>query len=63
MKSDLLATLQDPVIVKAIAEAPPNHGIAHATRIKWLTEAHDHQVLPHGDWWSIWLLLGWPGSR
>ena len=62
MKSDLLATLQDPVIVKAIAEAPPNHGIAHATRIKWLTEAHDHQVLPHGEWWSIWLLLAGRGA-
>jgi phage terminase large subunit-like protein len=28
----------------------------------WLTRALKHQILPHGDWWSIWLLLAGRGA-
>ena len=28
----------------------------------WMSQALDHQILPHGDWWSTWLLLAGRGS-
>lgn len=36
--------------------------LAWAWRAKWLKTAHKHQILPHGDWWSIWLLLAGRGA-
>lgn len=30
--------------------------------MKWLTEAHPHQIEPEGDWWTIWLLLAGRGA-
>ena len=27
-----------------------------------MTQAHQHQILPHGDWWTIWLLLAGRGA-
>ena len=62
MRSDLLDTLQDPEVLQALSAAPDTHKMAFAKRAKWLTEAHDHQVLPHGAWWSIWLLLAGRGA-
>ena len=29
---------------------------------KWLLQAHDHQIVPTGDWWSIWLMLAGRGA-
>ena len=46
--SDLLATLQDPDILQAMAAAPDELAIAFAKRAKWLVEAHNLLVLPHG---------------
>lgn len=34
----------------------------YAHRKSWLTKAHDHQVLPPGDWWNIWLLNAGRGA-
>ena len=62
MRSDLLTTLQDPEVLQALGNAPDAHKMAFAKRAKWLTEAHNHQILPHGDWWSIWLLLAGRGA-
>jgi predicted phage terminase large subunit-like protein len=62
MSSDLLATLQDPEVLQALSAAPDTHKMAFAKRAKWLSEAHNHQVLPHGNWWSIWLLLAGRGA-
>jgi phage terminase large subunit-like protein len=28
----------------------------------WMSQALDHQILPPGDWWSIWLLLAGRGA-
>ena len=28
----------------------------------WLQKAHNYQIEPHGDWWSIFLMLGGRGS-
>ena len=30
--------------------------------MKWLSQAHKHQILPPGDWWSTWLLLAGRGA-
>jgi predicted phage terminase large subunit-like protein len=30
--------------------------------MKWLSQAHDHQIVPVGDWWAIWLLLAGRGA-
>jgi phage terminase large subunit-like protein len=31
-------------------------------QMKWLQQAHDHQIEPPGDWWSIWLMLAGRGA-
>ena len=31
-------------------------------QIRWLQQAHKHQVEPHGDWWSIWLMMAGRGA-
>lgn len=31
-------------------------------QLKWHRQAHDHQIEPPGDWWSIWLLLAGRGA-
>ena len=31
-------------------------------QMKWLKEAHKHQIEPAGDWWSIWLMLAGRGA-
>jgi len=38
------------------------HNIAYAKRSKWLSGAFDHQKLPQGTWWSIWLMLAGRGA-
>ena len=30
--------------------------------MQWLSKAHRHQILPTGDWWSVWLLLAGRGA-
>lgn len=39
-----------------------DHQVAVAWRLNWLSSAHPFQILPQGDWWSIWLLLAGRGS-
>jgi predicted phage terminase large subunit-like protein len=60
--SDLAELLADPAVKRDLANASPEYVIAWAWRMKWLTQAHNHQILPHGDWWSIWLLLAGRGA-
>ena len=31
-------------------------------RLKWLKQAHKHQIEPAGNWWSIWLMLAGRGA-
>ena len=31
-------------------------------QLKWGKEAHNHQVEPSGDWWSVWLMLAGRGA-
>ncbi len=47
---------------KEYETAPTEQKIAFDWRLKWLSAAHKHQILPSGDWWSIWLLLAGRGA-
>ena len=32
-------------------------------RLQWLEmDAHEHQIVPHGEWWNIWLMLAGRGA-
>ena len=31
-------------------------------QMKWLKQAHKHQIEPKGDWWNIWLMLAGRGA-
>lgn len=54
--------LADEGVQNAIDVSHPAEQIAFARRTKWLIEAHDHQILPAADWWTIWLLLAGRGA-
>ena len=60
--SDLEALLKDPAIREQYTRLEPQAAAAWAWRMMWLTKALKHQILPHGDWWSIWLLLAGRGA-
>lgn len=36
--------------------------IATCWRMAWLAKAHDHQIMPEGNWWSIWMMLAGRGA-
>ena len=54
--------LADPDVQAKFALLKPEDQIAWSWRAKWLSRAHNHQVLPPGDWWSIWLMLAGRGA-
>jgi len=56
---DVLDILADPNIRKSLG---PYHSMAYARRAKWLSGAFNHQKLPQGTWWSIWLMLAGRGA-
>lgn len=61
--SDLATLLADPEIRRQFDAIPDeNYKVAWAWRMTWLSKAHNHQILPPGDWWSIWLLLAGRGA-
>lgn len=63
MKADAIEeALRDEEIRKRFTLLPAVRQSAFAWRSKWLTGAHNHQILPPGDWWSIWLLLAGRGA-
>ena len=57
-----LADLADPEVQAAFKALPPYERLAKAWRLTWLHKALDHQIAPHGDWWSIWLMLAGRGA-
>jgi predicted phage terminase large subunit-like protein len=59
--TDVVELLKDKEVEAQFKALPINQQIGYAWRTKWLTSAHDHQILPHGDW-AIWLLLGGRGA-
>ncbi len=57
-----LEVLKNPETKKAFLNLPQENQLAYAWRMKWLAQAHDHQIVPVGDWWNIWLLLAGRGA-
>lgn len=60
--TDLAELLKDPEIHKKYAGLPAEYRAAFEWRSNWLIKAHPHQIRPHGDWWSIWLMLAGRGA-
>ena len=60
---DALAEIvKDEAIREQYGKLPPHMREAFAWRSGWLLKAHQHQIVPSGDWWSIWLLLAGRGA-
>lgn len=59
--TDVVDLLKDKEVQARFKALPVNQQLGYAWRTKWLTQAHDHQILPPGDW-AIWLLLGGRGA-
>ncbi len=57
-----LADLAEPDVQAALKALPPYKRLATAWRLTWLQKALKHQVVPPGDWWSIWLMLAGRGA-
>lgn len=62
MTSALADVLQDPAVIKQYLALPAQERAAFEWRARWLMAAHDHQIQPPGDWWTIWLLLAGRGA-
>ena len=60
--SDIAAIVSDPEVQRHLALASPEYRLAWAWRMSWLATQHTHQILPPGDWWSIWLMLAGRGA-
>jgi len=58
----LIQALSDPKVQAQAAALSDVDRAAFFWRMKWLTQAHDHQIMPPGDWWSIWLLCAGRGA-
>ncbi len=58
----LAGLLQDAQLRQQFRHLPPQRQAAWAWRALWLSQAHRHQILPVGEWWSIWLMLAGRGA-
>jgi len=59
---DVFSILADPEVQEAFDQLDDLDQIAYASRLKWLKSAHKHQLPPHGDWFSIQLVLAGRGA-
>jgi len=59
---DLVSLLKDPDVHKQYALLPAELRAAFDWRCNWLAKAHDHQIMPPGDWWAIYLCLAGRGA-
>lgn len=59
---DLAEILADPEVQASLKAVKPEVRLAWAWRMNWFQKQHKHQVLPPGDWWSIWLMLAGRGA-
>ena len=62
MDDGIPAILADEDVQNAIDVSHPAEQIAFAKRLQWLNSAHDHQIVPAADWWTILLLLAGRGA-
>ena len=60
--SDIAEIVVDPEVQKHLALASPEYRLAWSWRMAWFDTQHVHQVLPPGDWWSVWLMLAGRGA-
>ena len=60
--TDLSEILADPETQGKFKLLKPQDQAAWAWRANWLMKAHKHQVVPPGDWWTIWLMLAGRGA-
>ena len=61
-KQAIADKLRDKAFQEYYAKCAPADRAAFDARMSWLAKAHPYQVLPSGDWWSIWLLSAGRGS-
>jgi predicted phage terminase large subunit-like protein len=60
--TDMAEILADPQVQASLKTVKPEVRLAWAWRMRWFQVQHKHQVLPPGDWWSIWLMLAGRGA-
>jgi len=60
--TDVAELLRDPEVQKRFSSLPPTEQAAYAWRLKWLSTAFQHQIVPSGNWWTIWLILAGRGA-
>jgi len=58
----LAESLVSPDVQAALNVLSPDKRLAYLWRLRWMQQAHGHQVLPPGDWWSVWLMLAGRGA-
>lgn len=49
-------------LMEEFAKLSPIQKTTITWQLTWQKKAHDHQIEPPGDWWSIWLLLAGRGA-
>ena len=62
MHEEIIEQLKDPEIQESLKRLPTEDLIAFKWHMSWLANAHDHQIVPAGEWWNIWLLLAGRGA-
>jgi phage terminase large subunit-like protein len=61
--SAAVAILEDEAYLKEeFAKLKPIEQAAVTWQLKWMKQAHKHQIEPVGDWWNIWLMLAGRGA-
>jgi phage terminase large subunit-like protein len=56
------ALLEDDGLRAEFTKLPPAQQALINWQLKWLQQAHQHQIEPAGDWWNIWLLMAGRGA-
>jgi phage terminase large subunit-like protein len=56
------ALVDDPALLEQFARLPERDQAAITWMMRWLQQAHQHQIEPPGDWWTIWLLIAGRGA-
>ena len=60
--TDVAELMRDPEIHKKYLALSDTYRAAFEWRANWLSTAHDHQIVPAGEWWDIWLMLAGRGA-
>lgn len=59
---DIAAIFKSEETRKAYNALSEVQKIAYQARTNWLLQAHPHQIMPSGEWFSIWLMLAGRGA-